>query len=1195
MAETTKLEGVYTIRLENGPALRELEKLNKQLFNVRAEKTGLAKTTRQLIAEEKSLEKEIKASGVASDAQAKKLADVRRRRDEANRALTEAIAVERGLSSQTRELNNDLSGLTATGQRFRDKMSDAFTKALEGSNVFQQLGTRAEFLETKLKEGASAMEAQQQQIAELNAQLQSGAKTEEQYAEEMRVLNEEIAKGKAGNEALQQELAGVTEKSAKLTAEVDALNKELREGKISQDEYRAGIAKIEEETRKAGVETANLTSRFDDFAKNQGRELKSSLSSLALQYVGVGAAISGLTNLVGDSVATIRAFEQSNANLASILGVSRSEIGKLTQSALELGPALGRLPSEVTDLQTELAKLGFTEGQILDAQEAVILLANATGEGLAPSAETAAGTLKALGLGAEDTQRLVDVMAESFNKTSLDLSKFTTASSTIAPVARAAGVELEQMTAQIGILSDANIDASTTGTSLRDIYIDLADKGITMDDALQQINASTDKLSTANELFGKRSATVALVLAENVAKTDELTTSFENAGGAAEKMANEQLNTLDGDLKKLSATWDAAVISGNFFSDTLRKSTQGLTGDLKALGEATNVFELVGALGSTVQSQMLQARAGLRDALQDPENALKALKNQAASVAKALADAQLSGNEQVEAIASRRLDAIRRQIDLLNRKVIAEEQSAQATRAASATEREATAQSETIAEARDRIAASIETEKAALEELATTDAEGLAAGKQRIVALEKELAALEGKTSVSKAAAAQEKKDLADLARLNDELTQARIESEQASLKPRQREEAQVTQVRDDRVARAQGDADTLQAIEAQYQADLQEIREKYAKQDAELMANSEAELRASLQRRNEQELAALDARQTAELQQIERDGGDVHAALVRQQEERVALVLESRRVQEEILTEQFNTDFAALDGQLIAQLDRQTQYEADLALMRAEFRASDLQAQVESSQAQLNAEQQLQDARISAIGGFANALGGLAEENSDLAKAFFLVEKAAAAADVIMKTQREIAGYYLAYSAIPGGPAIAGSLALAARIRSATSLAQIIATSVQGFDAGGDISGDVRSNWGTRVTRPGGDNVLVRAGNGYVTLKTGEKVLNEKQQRELERRTHTGIWGDIGLPGYRNAQRDFRMHQVQTAFADGGVIGLVTPRPSPSTIVSNQLVNSLDTYAERPIYTLISEVNDVQSRVQMQETARTL
>src|SRR5690606_29751842 len=84
-------------------------------------------------------------------------------------------------------------------------------------------------------------------------------------------------------------------------------------------------------------------------------------------------------------------------------------------------------------------------------------------------------------------------------------------------------------------------------------------------------------------------------------------------------------------------------------------------------------------------------------------------------------------------------------------------------------------------------------------------------------------------------------------------------------------------------------------------------------------------------------------------------------------------------------------------------------------------------------------------------------AMKDLFKGNEALAKSFLVLEKLAAAAHVITSLQREVAGYYAAYSLIPGGVAIATKLAAAAKIRAGASLVTIAAQTVGGLASSGD------------------------------------------------------------------------------------------------------------------------------------------
>lgn len=273
------------------------------------------------------------------------------------------------------------------------------------------------------------------------------------------------------------------------------------------------------------------------------------------------AGAAGLAVVLRQAFNTIKNFQQGAANLAAVLGTTRSEIGELTEDAKRLGAQTAFTAAEVTGLQTEYAKLGFSKDEILGVTEATLNLAAATGTDLAQSASVAGGTLRAFNLDVSQTKRVTDVMAKSFSSSALDMEKFTTAMAAVGPVAANAGESIESTTAKIGVLVDRNIDASTAGTALRNIFLDLSKQGLSWEEAMQQINSAADKNAKAFELFGKRGATVAAILAENGDLVEELEGKLLDAGGTAKQMADEQLNTLQGRITKLKSAWEGFILS----------------------------------------------------------------------------------------------------------------------------------------------------------------------------------------------------------------------------------------------------------------------------------------------------------------------------------------------------------------------------------------------------------------------------------------------------------------------------------------------------------------------------------------------------------------------------------------------------------------------------------------------------------
>jgi len=288
--------------------------------------------------------------------------------------------------------------------------------------------------------------------------------------------------------------------------------------------------------------------------RNTGRKMKSLGQSMT-------RSLTAPLGLVGVASAKLAAdFEQSMAKVQAISGATGAGFKALNENALELGRTTRYTAQQVAELQLNLSKLGFDPKEITDATGAILNLALATGEDLASSATTAAATIKGFGLEASDAGMVSDVMAKSFSSSALDLEKFSTAMAVVAPVANKAGVSLEETTAILGTLTDRGVDASSAGAALRNIYLDLADNGISWSNAMKRLQTSQNPLSEAMELFGKRGAAVASIIADNVDSIERLTSSLKDSGGAASNMAKIMDDTAKGSLFRLNSALQGIAI-----------------------------------------------------------------------------------------------------------------------------------------------------------------------------------------------------------------------------------------------------------------------------------------------------------------------------------------------------------------------------------------------------------------------------------------------------------------------------------------------------------------------------------------------------------------------------------------------------------------------------------------------------------
>ena len=291
-----------------------------------------------------------------------------------------------------------------------------------------------------------------------------------------------------------------------------------------------------------------------------GKQMKSIGRSFSGAFVGLFAAQS-LISFGKDIANTIVDFEQAMADVKAITKATEADFKALKISAIELGESTKYQAEEVAKLQKEFGKLGFSTKEILNAQRATLNLATAVNADLAQAAAVAGSTIRGFGLDASEAGRVTDVMAESFTSSALDIERWSESMKYVAPVARAAGISLEETAAMMSQLADAGIHGSLAGTALRNIMSKLVGTGGILKDKIAELAKEGITLASAEDEVGRRSQTALIVLGNGVGTLEAITTAYENASGAAQTMADIQLDTIKGQIILLQSAWKGLIIS----------------------------------------------------------------------------------------------------------------------------------------------------------------------------------------------------------------------------------------------------------------------------------------------------------------------------------------------------------------------------------------------------------------------------------------------------------------------------------------------------------------------------------------------------------------------------------------------------------------------------------------------------------
>ena len=484
------------------------------------------------------------------------------------------------------------------------------------------------------------------ELKNLQAQMQKTAKETIGFQQKQNVstpggragtekVSGEAAKLTKENERLAKSIKDVTLEQTKLKkARKDALTEQRRQIQImgaekgSLDRNRVALQKLLERYGKTGPAaakkmekgiqtlTAKIKQQEEATARHQRSvgnypkaftKAKQALLSFGAGMIGATVIIRGMMRAIKNSIDIVLNFDQAMADVAAITRASERDITLLRDAAKALGGSTKFTATEVAGLQKELAKLGFTVSEILAGTGGILALAAATGEDLAQSAEIAGSTLRAFGLEATEMQRVVDVMARGFTGSALTLDKFAVAMRSVGPVAKAFGFTIEETTALLGSLANAGFDASMAGTATRNILLNLADTGGALAkkmggsvDSFDELIPALIKLRDGGvdlnetlELTDKRSVAAFNRFLEGAEFARKFADELRGAGGAAEEMAEIQLNTLKGDLIILKSAYQGMILemkdSNTAMDQMARGGTRTLTNMLRRLTK--NIIE----------------------------------------------------------------------------------------------------------------------------------------------------------------------------------------------------------------------------------------------------------------------------------------------------------------------------------------------------------------------------------------------------------------------------------------------------------------------------------------------------------------------------------------------------------------------------------------------------------------------------
>ena len=532
--------------------------------------------------------------------------------DKASRELAGGI---RATQTSLRELNSQASRiegfrktsaqLAVTRQALEKAKQEAAALAVQFKNTEQP--TRAQ---------AAAMEAARKSAAALQLKHNS--------------LREAVQRQR---QALSQ--AGINTRT--LAADERRLKNTISETTSQLDRQRAALGKVSAQKEKL----SRVRQRYQT-----GKELAGNAAAVGAAGVGMATA----ATLAGAALLKPGyEFAQKNSELQAVLGVAKdsAEMTALRKQARQLGDNTAASADDAAGAQIIIAKAGGSAADIQAATPTTLNMALSNKRTMEENAGLLMGMKSAFELSNDQVSHIGDVLSMTMNKTATDFDGLNDALTYAAPVAKNAGVSIEQAAAMVGALHDAKITGSMAGTGSRAVitrlqaptgeaYKAIKELGISTADKkgntrpifaiLKEIQASfaKNKLGTGQRaeymktIFGEEASSAAAVLmsAASGGKLDALTAAFKASDGKTEELVKVMQDNLGGDFKEFQSAYEA--VGTDLFDQqesSLRKLVQTATGYVLQLdgwiqknqglaqtlgvlaGVATAVIAVIGAIG----------------------------------------------------------------------------------------------------------------------------------------------------------------------------------------------------------------------------------------------------------------------------------------------------------------------------------------------------------------------------------------------------------------------------------------------------------------------------------------------------------------------------------------------------------------------------------------------------------------------
>lgn len=546
--------------------------------------------------------------------------------------------MKKSIKGITVQIGGETSGLTAALKKADDALRNTQSELKKVQQMLKfdpdntvLLEQQQTLLNQAIKETADKLKVLQDAYEDVKKANESGAITDEQLREYQREI--EFTKQKLNS--YQQELEEVSKAS----------------GDVSDSSEKA--SKSTEKVGKSAEQASKDFKKYADATKSNAADLVKAFAAVAAAILAIGK----------NALDTGMDFDKAIAKVGATMGFTADELAdkeseaaktmaELRDFTLDMNSQVIFSAEEIGTALNYMALAGYDAEKSMEMLPGVLNLAAAGGFEIAEASDMVTDAQSALGLSMEETTALIDKMAKTASKSNTSVEQLGYAILNIGGTAKTLAGGTTELNTVLGLLADNGIKGAEGGKHLRNILLSLqkqakngkiaiGDMAIAVYDAngemralpdiFSDINTAMQGMTTASKdaekvaLFNKTDlAAVNALLGTSSERWSSLADEIENSSGAAQAMADVQLDNLAGDLALMqSAAENAKIAISDKLDPSLRKAAQLGT---KLITQMTDKFGKYGLSGAIEEAhKVLEEELGsASNVIFGVENATKA-------------------------------------------------------------------------------------------------------------------------------------------------------------------------------------------------------------------------------------------------------------------------------------------------------------------------------------------------------------------------------------------------------------------------------------------------------------------------------------------------------------------------------------------------------------------------------------------